>query len=291
MFEMRNEVGAINGYVAGFALERDGCVYTPDSPVAALKDFLTSHTQTLRQQAEEAGVLVDGNVFSTDISSQVKYVGILVYAALNRDYTGSWKTMNTGFVTLDAAGVSIMCACVMAYVQVCFGWEQYVLSQIAAATTVAELQAIDLETGRPAGQLPGYILAGLHAAGGAFGSGIVQGTKFKGTSGAPTIEAGAGAGDTASVSLSAGSSDSAGQISVAASGTIDAATGAVVAAVTFHSAYATAPFVIVTAANAAAGALANAPYVAVSTTGFSLCVSNHAGLSATSHLFNYVVMQ
>lgn len=268
-----------------------------------MKSYIVNRVQTLRQDAEERGVDVNGNVFSTDISSQVKYVGILVYASMDKNYSGTWKTVNNGFVTLDAAGVVVMCVYVMAYLQVCFAWEQYVLAQVDAATTVEQLQAIDLETGRPAGLLPGYVVTGLQATIGALGAGALQGTslavsgtagaaKFKGLSGMPTIAAGPGAGDTASVSLSAGSSDSAGQISVVVSGTTDSDTGAVVASVTFDSEYDTAPFVVLTAANAAAGAIANAPYVSVSTTGFSACISNNSGLTATSsYLFNYVVVQ
>lgn len=302
VFEMRNAEGVINGYVAGFSLGQEGCVYTPDSPVNALKEFLTSIAQTLRQEAEELGVMVGENVFSTDISSQVKYVGILVYASMDKNYSGTWKTVNNGFVTLDSAGVVVMCVYVMAYIQVCFAWEQYVLAQIAAATTVEQLQAIDLDTGRPAGQLPGYVVTGLQATIGALGAGALQGTsltvtgtatatKFKGSSGTPAISAGPGAGDTASVGLSAGSSDSSGQINVVAAGTIDADTGAIIASVTFDTEYATAPFVVVSAANAAAGAVANAPYVSSFTTGFSVCVSSNAGLTPASYLFNYVVMQ
>lgn len=307
--ELMDAQGQVAGYTAGTAAEVEGLAGTvwtsTDEPATALdtlKAYMVDCTQTARQTAEEKGVMVDGNVFSTDINSQVKYIGILIYAAMNRDYSGTWKTANNGFVTLDAAGVSVMCACVMAYIQMCFGWEQYILYQISTATTVEQLQAIDLVTGRPDGQLPEYVVAGLHAAGGAFGSGALLGTsltvsgvasatKFKGASATPDIAGGPGAGTTAVVSLTSGSTDSAGQVSVVSSGMIDATSGAVIATVTFATEYATAPFVVITGANLAAGSIENMPFVSATETGFDLCVSNNAGLSTTTHLFNYVVMQ
>lgn len=306
---LKNADDDIVGYAAGTELELSNMgdlVWTgtvnSGTDVDALKMYMVNYAQTARQEAEEKGVMVDGNVFSTDINSQVKYVGILIYAALNRDYSGTWKTVNNGFVTLDAAGVSVMCACVMAYIQVCFGWEQYILYQIATATTIDQLQAIDLMAGRPDGQLPEYVVAGLQVAGGAFGSGALLGTslttsgtasavKFKGGSSAPDIAGGPGAGTTAVVSLTSGSTDSAGQISVVSSGTIDTTSGAVIATVTFAAEYTTVPFVVITGANLAAGSIENMPFVSATETGFDICVSNNAGLSETTHLFNYVIMQ
>jgi Domain of unknown function (DUF4376) len=304
-----DENGGVAGYAAGTPDEVAGLAESvwsesadPGNAVDVLKGHMANLVQEARQDAEALGVMVNGNIHSTDISSQVKYVGILVYAALNRDYVGTWKTMNNGFITLDAAGVSVMCACVMAYIQVCFSWEQYIMSLIEAATTVPELQAIDFMASKPAGQLPPYLVAGLEAAGGAFGSGALLGTsmttsgiasavKFKGGSTTPDIAGGAGAGTTAVVSLTSGSTDSAGQISVVSSGTIDTTSGAVIATVTFSAEYATVPFVVITGANLAAGSIENMPFVSASTTGFDICVSNNAGLSTTTHLFNYVVMQ
>lgn len=306
---LRDARGDVAGYSAGTEYETSRLVGTvwpsndnPGTALECLRSCIIGRVQDLRQEVEALGVMVDGNIFSTDINSQVKYVGILVFAALNRDYSGTWKTVNNGFVTLNAAGVSVMCACVMAYIQVCFGWEQYILYQVSTATTIEQLQVIDLVTGRPDGQLPEYVVAGLQAAGGAFGSGALLGTslttsgvasaaKFKGGSATPSIAAGTGAGTTAMVSLTSGSSDSAGQISVVSAGTIATDSGSVIATVTFSAAYSTVPFVVVTGANLAAGSIENMPFVSASETGFSVCVSNNAGLSSTTYLFNYVVMQ
>jgi Domain of unknown function (DUF4376) len=307
--ELRDAEGHVAGYAAGTAAETAVLASSvwektasPGSAVNTLKGVLTIKVQELRQQAEAGGVMVKGNVHMTDLNSQVKYLGILNYASLNREYTGAWSTLNNGFVTLDAAGVSIMCACVMAYIQMCYSWEQYIMDQINAATTVEQLQSINLTAGRPQGQLPPHVVSGLEAAGGAFGSGAQMGTslttsgvasavKFKDGSSTPSIVGGTGAGSTATVSLAPDSNDTAGRISVAASGTIAYEPGSVIANVTFASAYSTMPFVVITGANLAAGSLGNMPFVTTSNTGFKLCVSNMAGLSrGTTYLFNYVIV-
>lgn len=300
--------GNLAGYSAGtqFDLDRlDGAVWAPNnepgSALECLRLFLMTVVQDRRQESEALGVNVNGNIFSTDVASQVKYVGILVYASMDRAYSGTWKTQNNGFVTLDAAGVVVMCMYVMAYIQVCFAWEQYVLAQIAAATTVEQLQAIDFETGRPAGELPGYVVAGLQARIGAMGAGALQGmslevsgtataNKLKGGSSAPSVAAGPGAGPTATVSLAPGSTDTAGQISIVANGSEAAEQGAAIVTVTFAEAYETVPFVTISAANVAAGSVARTPFVTASETGFTLSVSDNEGLAAATHLFNYMAV-
>lgn len=305
---LRDVQGQVAGYAVGTAEELknfESRVWPSneyhDAAIDVVKAYATSWVQNARQEAEAAGVLVGENVFSTDISSQVKYVGILVYASMDKTYTGTWKTENNGFVTLDAAGVVVMCMFVMAYIQVCFAWEQYVLAQINAAVSVSEIQAIDFVSGRPTGTLPPAVIAGIQASVGALASTALSGSsltvsgtaqvhKLKGTV-VPSITGGPGAGSAGMVGLTTGSTDLAGQISVVASGAMSAESGAAIVTVTFSEPYITIPFVTFSAANLAAGNVTCAPYVATTTTGFSLCVGNNSGLTATTHLFNYMVIQ
>lgn len=299
VMELVDGGGNVAGYSVGTADELSlippvmwSTTSDPGTALGALKKHMIGVVQGIRQDAEEKGVMVYGVSFTTDVASQIKYVGILVYASMDRGYTGTWKTATGDFITMNAADIVVMAMHVMAYIQVCFAWEQYVLAQIRAATTVQQLQDIDLESGVPDGELPPEVLQGVMQAAASLGSGLVQGDKFRGSSGIPSIVAGSAAGTMATVGLDGESTDCAGQISVVASGDIDSNTGAVIATVTFHSAYSTPPFVVITAANSTAGAVANLPFVSVTQNGFSLCVSNGAGLGAgMPHLFNYVVVQ
>jgi Domain of unknown function (DUF4376) len=151
--------GKVAGYAAGTEAETSKLASMrwapnamPGTAYRALKTRMVQQLQTARALAESDGVMVDGNVWSTDAASQTKYVGILVFVSLNPAYSGSWKSHNNGFVTLDAAGVTGVCYAVMAYLEACFAWERDTLALIDAAATVEDLLAVDMYGGRPAGQ-------------------------------------------------------------------------------------------------------------------------------------------
>lgn len=309
VMELLSISGNVAGYSAGTEEELNSVPHfmwsessSPGTAIGTLKQHMIGVVQEARQEAEDMGVNVNGNIFSTDVASQIKYVGIMVYASMDKTYTGSWKTVNNGFVSLDASGVVVMCMFVMAYIQVCFAWEQSVLYQIEAATTVAQLQQIDLTTGRPYGVIPPSVIAGIYASVSALATTAVAGTSLtvsgaaqvktlKGGSSLPTVAGGPAAGSTAVLSMTTGSTDLAGQISVVSSGMTSSDPGGVIATVTFSQPYETVPFVTFSAANLAAGNVVCAPFVSVTETGFSLCAGNSAGLAATTHLFNYTVVQ
>lgn len=154
-----DDQGKVAGYAAGSDAEtrklasmRWSPNANPGSAFDALKAKMKLTLQNERAAAEQDGVMVDGNVFSTDPGSQTKYVGILVYVSQAPSYSGTWKSHNNGFVTLDAAGVTRLCHAVMAYIEACFAWERDVLALIDAAQTVDELLTIDLDSGKPIGQ-------------------------------------------------------------------------------------------------------------------------------------------
>ena len=303
------------GAVAGYSVNPPGSAPVqvtgwtassgPGTAFTALQSVLINAVEVSRQNAEFGGVVdQNGNVFSTDTGSQVKYAAILAYVTLNPGYSGTWNTVNNGTVTLNAAGVSILCAIVLTYVQYCFEWQASVHASINAATTVAQLQAVDITTGLPEGALPSTWLSGIVASGGARGSGGLTATnimssgsvvalKFQGNSSSPpTLVGGTGAGTAGNVGLTTGSSDCAGQINVSAAGTVTGTTATVIATLTFGTAYTTMPFVSLTAANMAAGNLTNLPYIETTTTGFQLSVSNNCALtSGSTFAFNYHVVQ
>jgi hypothetical protein len=151
--------GKVAGYAAGTAAEtaklasmRWAPNATPGTAFDALKTRMTQTLQAERLLAEGDGVMVNGDVFSTDAGSQTKYVGIFLFVSQNPAYSGTWKSHNHGFVTLDASGVSAVCYAVMAYIEACFAWERDALALIDAARTVEDLLAIDVRAGKPEGQ-------------------------------------------------------------------------------------------------------------------------------------------
>lgn len=151
--------GSLVRWVAGTELDTSRMaaqVWTstsePGTAISCFKDYAICLIQHARENAEKDGVLVNGNVFPTDSAAQVKYLGILVYASSNPSYTGVWKTVNNSYVTLDAAGIHELCEAVKIHIQACFAWEQHITDKIELAETVEQLQAIDMNSGKPVGQ-------------------------------------------------------------------------------------------------------------------------------------------
>lgn len=147
------------GYAAGTAEETAlaaSQVYGASDPVTQtavqfLKDVMAIKVKDVREAAEADGVLINGNLYDTSFDAQVKYLGSLVFATRDPNYSGEWKTLNNGYVTLDSLGVYTVCSGIMTYLQNCSVWEQDLLAAISAATTVAQLQAIDFYAGKPVG--------------------------------------------------------------------------------------------------------------------------------------------
>lgn len=224
----------------------------------ALKRAMTERIQDARRAAEAKGVMVNENVFSTDIASQVKYVAALIHTMRNPSFETSWKTVNNGYVTMKASDIEVTCASVLTYIQMCYAWDQSMLASIAAAKTVEELRSLDLDAGRPAGCIP----QGAHP-------GPPLPTRLKGEGACPDVSKGDCAGPRGRASLTDTSTDTAGQIVVNASGLISVATG-VIATVTFAVPYGTAPHVALQPASANASTLKYQPFVTATTTGFTL---------------------
>lgn len=108
-----------------------------------------------------------------------------------------------------------------------------------------------------------------------------------GGSNAPTIAAGSGGDATATVGITG--TDLAGKISVAAAGAPGASSPIVTITFSGINAYANAPYVILTPANAAAAALAGASgiYVSASTASFVLHSGSTPLSASTTYLWNY----
>jgi hypothetical protein len=101
-----------------------------------------------------------------------------------------------------------------------------------------------------------------------------------------TIAARSGAGDGPTVTFSG--TTLAGRISVTAGGTASAS--AAICVLSFNSAFASAPYVVVSPASVAAGANAPLIWVSSSTTGFQITAGAVALVGSSSYIWNYHVI-
>lgn len=135
----------------------DGVALTAVAKTAAelAVDLTTAKAQKLadladlRWRMETSGIILNGVPVATDDRSKLLILGKRTKAAADPDMTFQWKAP-TGFVTLTAAQMLAIADAVEAHVQGCFTREGVLAAQVEAATTLAELGAIDITSGWPA---------------------------------------------------------------------------------------------------------------------------------------------
>lgn len=121
-----------------------------DKPIADVKDDLTAAAAAKRYEVEFGGTTFNGSPLPTDAKTQSALTAAYVKAQADPNYTiDSWKSGPGTFSTLDAPTIIALADAIEAHVQACFTREAAIAGEIAAATTLAELAAIDINTGWP----------------------------------------------------------------------------------------------------------------------------------------------
>ena len=105
-----------------------------------------SELAALRFQKETAGITLNGSVIRTDRESQGMVTGAYCTSLLNPAVLINFKGAN-GWIQIDATEIAGISSAVSSYVQSCFTNEKVLTLLIEAATTVSDVQAIDLTTG------------------------------------------------------------------------------------------------------------------------------------------------
>lgn len=95
----------------------------------------------LRYAAEIAGVMVNGARVRTDRESQAMLTGAALQALDDPEYTCKWKTED-GFIDLAAEQIKIVAKRVRVHVQSCFDREAALTTQVEAAETIEDVEAI-----------------------------------------------------------------------------------------------------------------------------------------------------
>lgn len=118
----------------------------PVEPVRRDKLAALAHK---RWQVETGGITANGMSIHTDRESQSMVTSAALAAQLDPEMTIRWKTAGGNFVTLDAAQIVGIATLVRLHVQGCFDHEADLAALIAAAETVEQLDAIDINAGWP----------------------------------------------------------------------------------------------------------------------------------------------
>jgi len=104
-----------------------------------------------RDQVDWGGVATPNGVVDSDAESKIKILGAFVVAqsklAMGEPHSVDWRFSDNSVVTLDAQAVMVMGAAVYAHTEHCQAVKNALDAAIDAATTVEELDAVDIETG------------------------------------------------------------------------------------------------------------------------------------------------
>ena len=98
---------------------------------------------------QNSGVLVGSNLFPTDDASQIKYLGMMMYAQQSLLFSTVFKTLNNNYVTLTSPQIITVCNAVSGYVQSVFTQDSVLMNAINTASNVAQLNAINIMAGWP----------------------------------------------------------------------------------------------------------------------------------------------
>jgi hypothetical protein len=124
------------------------------STVVEHKDALRKEAAARRTKHARKPVTYDGHKYDADVEAQQKLVGKLTYAqAAGKDtdstWSVGWKTANDDFVQLSYDDLAAVVQAVNEQVQAAYNREAQLLSKIQQATTISELDVIDLTSGWP----------------------------------------------------------------------------------------------------------------------------------------------
>jgi hypothetical protein len=111
------------------------------SLITNLANTLTVH--------ENAGVYYGENRFPTDSNSQIKYLAILLTATLDPTFITVFKSMDGVYVNLTSQEIFQLTNTIREYIKNCYIHDDYLTSTIKNATTLEELDAIDVNLGWP----------------------------------------------------------------------------------------------------------------------------------------------
>jgi hypothetical protein len=141
----------LDGQSAGKPIKSaaNGHPFNEEPPARTLADSKNSKLAALatkRYEVETGGIVVNGATIMTDAVSQAKLTGAWLRVQRKPAASIRWKGRD-GWVTVGKAEIEALVDAVSDHVQVCFDKEYAHSEVITALTTIASVDAYDIETG------------------------------------------------------------------------------------------------------------------------------------------------
>jgi FMN phosphatase YigB (HAD superfamily) len=98
--------------------------------------------QNEKSRARDAGFFVGGVLFDSDSAARVAYLELAMRLQAEPTFSTAWKASDGVWVTMDAALFAQVYASGEAHIAACFAWQAAREVEVAAAQTVADVQAV-----------------------------------------------------------------------------------------------------------------------------------------------------
>lgn len=109
-----------------------------------LKSQKLAQVQTKKNELRDAGFLVDGVLFDSDIAARVAYSELGMQFMNNTEFSTSWKASNGVWVTMDYELYQKVMIAGKTHIESCFMWQANKEIEINAATTIDDVNAIEI---------------------------------------------------------------------------------------------------------------------------------------------------
>lgn len=107
-----------------------------------VRTLIWDNMKRLRTKKESAGFTWDGSVFDSDRVSQSRIMGAVQLAGMNPAFEVPWTLQNNSVRVLNAADMILVGAALGSHVATIFARAQEIRTEIYAASTIAEVEAI-----------------------------------------------------------------------------------------------------------------------------------------------------
>jgi len=115
-----------------------------DSVMEVMKHDKKNEIANTRYNAEIKGVQYGNMFIKTDRESRLAFIELYNRAKEDVNYSCSFKAIN-GWFNITAEDIIVINDLIRQYVQDCFDVENYLMQQVEQATTIEELENIDVE--------------------------------------------------------------------------------------------------------------------------------------------------
>lgn len=137
-----------DGYTTRVALDSDSIALDRFETLEAAKVGRLAELAHRRWLAEHAFTF-GGSPLSLDDGTQQRIGGAIQYLDISGETSVRWQVARGVFATFSAAQLNALGIAAGAHVQACFANVEILSEAIEACTTIAEVEAIDIEAGWP----------------------------------------------------------------------------------------------------------------------------------------------